>query len=182
MGTFKFRILSLVLVLMSVFIPVGSAFAASTFDVTITATPTFISISNDTATWVMGAILEGTTYWWSSTGNAPAEPFVDGGMKSTITNGSSVPITLSIHAHDFTGGVGWALSNTTVGSNIVMLYAGNTSTVNAAGMKNLTDTWSQTMATGFSGATLKWCMKLATGTFTDGVGKSGTVTVTAAAT
>ena len=38
------------------------------------------------------------------------------------------------------------------------------------------------MATGFSGATLKWCMKLATGTFTDGVGKSGTVTVTAAAT
>ena len=181
MKNFRSKVLGILLALACVLIPTTGAFAATTADVTITATPSFISITNDQATWVMGTIAESSTFWWTSAGTAPAEPLVDGDMKATITNGSSVDITLSVHAHNFTGGVGWALAGA-VGANQVKLIIGNTTTANIAAMKVMADTTTQEMTHILApAATLKWAMGLYTGTFTDGVAKSGTVTVSAVA-
>jgi hypothetical protein len=59
---------------------------------------------------------------------------------------------------------------------------GNTTTANIAAMKVMADTTPQEMTHILApAATLKWAMRLDTGTFTDGVAKSGTVTVSAVA-
>lgn len=101
-------------------------------------------------------------------------------MKSTITNTGSVAIDLTVHAHNFTGGVGWTLNASVPGSNVVVLAAGRTGDANIAAMRYFVDTTPQALSSNLAAAgTLKWCMRLATGTFTDGVAKSGTVTLTA---
>jgi hypothetical protein len=180
MKTLKLRILSIALVLAFTLIPVGSAFAATTADVTVTATPTYIALTNSEATWSIGAVAESATVYWTSAGTAPAEPLVAGDMKSTITNTGSVAEDISVHAHNFTGGVGWTLHGTTVNSNVVVLSAGATGDANIAAMRHLVDTTPQNLATDLAAAgTIKWCMELRTGTFTDGVAKSATVTLTA---
>ena len=174
---------SLLGVLTIVLIPSASAFAATTADVTVTATPTFIAMTNSEATWAIGTVAANTIYWWTAAGTAPdPEPFEAADMKSTITNTGSVPETISVHAHDFTGGAGWTLHGTTEGADIVVLAAGTTGTANVAGMKYLVDTTPQELIHELAAAgTQKWCLRLKTGTFTDGVEKTTTVTVSAAA-
>lgn len=180
MKTLKLRILSVALVLAFALIPFGSAFADTTADVTVTATPTYIAITNSVSTWAIGTVGETATKYWSAAGTAPAEPLVDGDMKSTITNTGSVAEDISVHAHNFTGGAGWTLHGTTPGENVVVLSAGATGDANLAAMRHLVDTTPQSLKSNLAAAgTIKWCMELKTGTFTDGVEKSGTVTITA---
>lgn len=176
-------LLSLLGVLSIVLVPTASALAATSADVTVTATPTFIAMTNDTATWAVGTVAANTIYWWTAAGTAPdPEPFEADDMKSTIANTGSVAETISVHAHNFTGGAGWTLHGTTEGENIVVLAAGATGTANVAGMKYLVDTTPQELYHELAASgSVKWCMRLKTGTFTDGVEKSCTVTVSAAA-
>jgi hypothetical protein len=183
MKTLKLRILSIALVLAFALIPVGSAFADTTQDVTITATPTFISITNSEATWAIGTVAASTSKWWTAAGTAPApEPFEADDMKSIITNGGTIAIDVSMHTHNFTGGVGWTLHGTVPGENIVVLSAGVTGCTNEAAMLDFVDTTAQELVDNLAAAgTIKWCMLLKTGTFTDGVEKEATVTLTAAA-
>ena len=165
-----------------VVIPVGSAFAATTADVTVTATPQYVSITNSEGSWALGIIAESSHFWWTATGAAPAEPFVAGDMKSIITNTGSVNVNITVTGFDFTGGVGWALAGT-VGLNTVVMKAGKTGDANEAAMVTLT-TGAQGFITALphtSGNTIKWCMKLSTGTFGDGILKTGKVTLTASA-
>lgn len=170
-------------VLSIVLVPTASAMAATSADVTVTSTPTYIAMTNSEATWATGTVAANTVYWWTADSNAPdPEPFEAADMKSTITNTGSVPETISVHAHNFTGGVGWTLHGTTEGENIVVLAAGATGTTNVAGMKYLVDTTPQELYHELAASgTIKWCMRLKTGTFTDGVEKSCTVTVSVAA-
>jgi len=65
-------------------------------------------ISNTPATKSFGVIAENTAYY---AGSAPADPVADGTCTFNVTNTGSVAIDISTHGHDFTGGVGWALTS-----------------------------------------------------------------------
>lgn len=158
------------------------AFAAATADVTVTATPEYLSItiSNSPNTWAIGAIAEATTVYWTADTLVPAEPLVDGDMKETITNAGSVTSDVNIKcAAGFTGGVGWTMSaDETPGANEVNLRAGITGMANLAAMKQVITTDTELIDSLAAAGTMMFCLILETGTFGDGVAKSGTVTLT----
>jgi hypothetical protein len=98
--------------------------AATTQDVTVTATPSFISIANAPATWALDGITGdsrvdiNTVYYANPLGDttAPAGAnVVDGECRFTITNSSTVAIDLSVNCGNFTGGD--AMTNTDTGNN-----------------------------------------------------------------
>lgn len=103
-------VLALVLVV-SAGVPV---FAATSQNVTVTATPAFISIVNAPDNWTINdealaggkTILTGTTYYSNPLGDTavPSDPVVDEECHFTITNTSSVAIDLTVNFPDFTGG------------------------------------------------------------------------------
>ena len=157
------------------------AMAATTVDVTITATPEFLAmtISNSPNTWAIGAIAEAATVYWTADTLVPAEPLVDGDMKGTITNTGSVTSDIDVKCADFTGGVGWTLSaDETPGSNEVNLRAGITGMANLAAMIQVVNADTELVDSLAAAGTIKVCLILETGTFTDGVAKSGTLTFT----
>jgi len=176
------RILLPVIVLVAIAIPLSvPVAAASTADITVTATPEYlaITISNAPNTWAIGAIAEATTVYWTADSLVPAEPLVDGDMKETITNTGSVSSDVDIKCADFTGGVGWTLSaDETPGANEVNLRAGITGMANLAAMVQVTNVDIELIDSLAASGTKMMCLILETGTFGDGVAKSGTVTLT----
>lgn len=157
--------------------------AAPTVEITITATPEYesMTISNDPNTWAIGAIAAGTTVYWTADDLVPAEPLVDGDMHETLTNNGSVTSDITIECADFTGGVGWTLSaDETPGLNEVNLRAGITGMANMAAMIQVVNAPAELVDSIAAAGTKKMCLILETGTFGDGVAKSGTVTLTIA--
>jgi hypothetical protein len=150
--------------------------AVTTADVTVTATPEYLAMTNSEDNWTIGNIAEAATKWWTPTGVAPAEPLVDGDMNSTIANTGSVTSDVAVHGHAFTGGVGWAITG--AGADAVTMKWGITGDANIAAMTTLTTSDVDLKANLAAAGTIKWCMSLLTGTFTDGVAKSTTVTLT----
>jgi len=158
-------------------------FAGTTADVTITATPEYLSItvSNSPNTWAIGAIAEAATVYWTDDSLVPAEPLVDGDMKETITNAGSVTSDVTVECANFTGGVGWTLSaDETPGANEVNLRAGITGMANLAAMIQVVNAPAELIDSLAALGTKKFCLILETGTFGDGVAKSGTLTLTIA--
>jgi hypothetical protein len=174
-------LITLLLVLALVLVQVVPAFAATTADVTITATPEYLAmtVSNAPNTWAIGAIAENTTVYWTADTLVPAEPLEDGDMKETITNTGSVTSDVDVKCADFTGGVGWTMSaDETPGANEVNLRAGITGMANLAAMVQVTNIDIELIDSLAASGTKKFCLILETGTFTDGVAKSGTCTLT----
>ena len=172
-------LIAILMALALVVIPVGSVLAANSADVTVTATPTYIALTNSTTTWPIGMVSENQagTYWWK--GSAPSFPLGDAGCTSTITNTGNVAENINVHAHNFLGGVGWTLANT-VGLNQVVLKVAASGCADEASMLKLLDGADQELTHELaSSGTKMWEMHLETGTFGDGVAKSGTVTLTA---
>lgn len=169
-------IISLILVIGMV-IPVS---AATTQDVTVTATPTYLAITNSEASWAVGVVATSGTYWWTGDTTAPEEPFIDGDMKSTITNTGSIASDVDVKVAAFTGGVGWTIStDDTPAAGEISLRAGITGTANEAGMIQIITTDTELVDNLAAAGTKKWCMEMETpASFTDGVEKSGTVTLT----
>ena len=167
-----------VITLLAFSIPV---FGATTADVTITATPTYIAMTltdGGTNTWAIGAVAASSTVWYTSAGSAMTEPAVDGDAKITITNTGSVAEDFKVHAHNFTGGVGWTVA-ASVGADTVVIGAFKTGDANKAAVLKLT-TSDQSYKTNIAAAgTVKGGLYLDTGTFTDGAAKSTTLTYTA---
>ncbi len=107
-------VLGIVLALALALVPAGGALAEISQDVTVTATPSFISISNVPAAWdindVAGAggktIATSTTYYSNPLGDiiVPASPVVNGGCRFTVTNTSSVATDLTVNFPSHTGG------------------------------------------------------------------------------
>lgn len=157
------------------------ALAATTQDVTITATPTYIALTNSEASWAVGTVAVSSTYWWTSDDLAPEEPFVDGDMKSTITNTGSVAIDVDIKVAAFTGGVGWTIStDDTPAEGEISLRAGATGTANEAAMVQVITTDTELVDALAASGTKLWCMEMETPpSFTDGAEKTGVVTLTA---
>ncbi len=168
-------LIALVLVLGTT-IPVS---AATTADVTITATPEYLALTNDSGNWTIGAIAEATTVYFTADSLIMAEPLVDGDMKGTLTNAGSVTSDIDIKAYAFTGGVGWTISaDATPGANEVSIRAGITGMANRAAMVQVITTVTDLKASLAAAGTIMWGMELLTGTFTDGNAKSGSVRLT----
>ena len=179
----KFRILSMVVALVAALVIGIPASAATTATVTITATPEYLAmtISNSPVTWAIGAIAEATTVYWTADTLVPAEPLVDGDMKETLTNTGSVTSDITVQCADFTGGVGWTLSaDETPGANEINLRTGVTGMANLAAMIQTVNAPAELVDSLAASGTIMVCMILETGTFGDGVAKSGTVTFTIA--
>ena len=103
-------LIAILMALALVVIPVGSAFAATTAAVTVTATPTFISITNLPTSWGIGVVAASTT---PSTGET----------NFTITNSSSVPIDTTIKCNGWSGTSSWTYGAS--GANTGQLKASN---------------------------------------------------------
>lgn len=158
--------LGLVLVLMASF--AAPAMAATSDDVTVTATPTYIAITNAPSTQGYGVI------GLSSTNDTSAFYF-------TITNSSTVTTNISIWGTDFTGGAGWTLSSDgSVGADTAGMYAG---TVSGSFDVVVEASPGNTLKSSLASSTdTSWHLRLmGPSSVTDGAEKSSTVTVSAAA-
>ena len=98
------RILALsltILILLLAIGPAGMAFAATTADVSVTATPSYVAIADNTTTVAFGAVVA------SSTSNTSTS-YVG------ITNTSSVQTdqTIAVTTSNWTGGVEWTHDDT----------------------------------------------------------------------
>lgn len=149
-------------------------------DVTITAIPSYVAMTNSESSWSLGIVRKNSVYYWTVNETIPLEPFAEEDMKSLITNTGTVSEIIMISATNFVGGTGWILSEVT-GSNLVIMSSGVTGD-NLTSMRILSDNVSRELYHDIpSKSTFKWCMILSTGTFTDNVEKSSVVTVTAVA-
>ena len=138
-----------------------------------TASP---NISNTPALINYGVIDENTTYY--TNGSAPTFPLDDGECYFTVTNNSGAVIDITASSTNFTGGTGWVIAGS-AGENIIVLKVGKSGDAELA-LIALTGE-EQAFITGLADtASIKWEIRLETGTFTDGAEKSATVTLTAA--
>lgn len=118
------RVLVMVLLVLAlVAVPAMPALAATSQDVTVTATPAYIAIANAPATWhinaitLSGVILVDTTYYSNPLGDneTPSDPVVDGECRFTITNTSTIVTDLTVNFPSHAGGD--ASENSDNGSN-----------------------------------------------------------------
>ena len=163
--------------------PAGAAQAATSQDVTVYATPSYISIANSPSTKDFGTVSANSTYW--SNGSAPTFPLDDTECFFSVNNTSSVNIAVTINTVDWTGGVGWTCAdNATPSADTFGMYAG-ASGISLEGdmvIVKKTETYNTLKTTTTAGEDFKWEFKLLTPTeFTDSVQKTGTVTLTATA-
>jgi len=90
-------------------------FAATTADVTVTATPSFIGISDNAASYDFGVVSVSTNYTIS-------ESYVGINNTSTVQTDHTISVTTA----NWTGGIDWAHSNTaTAGADTVGLVSNN---------------------------------------------------------
>ena len=144
------------------------ALAATTDDVTVSATPSYIAISNSPETQDYGVIA-------TSSDNDTAAAYF------TITNTSTVVTNITIYGTNFTGGAGWTLSaDGSVGADTAGMYAGITSgSFDVVVTASPGNTLKASLA---SSANQTWHLRLkAPSSFSDGAEKESTVTVSAAA-
>ena len=133
-----------------------------------------LAISNSPDFKAFSTVLENSNYW--SNGSTPSFPLNDSQCYFTVTNDGDA-VSISINATAFTGGVGWTLNNS-AGENIVVLKAGISGDSNETNMVTLNGS-SQSFINGLAASdTMKWEIKLETGTFTDGATKTGYITLT----
>jgi len=133
-------------------------------------------ISNAPGSKDFGTVSESTSYW--SNGSAPTFPLDDGECFFTVTNNSSDPVNISIEAADFGGGVGWTIAGSP-DVDTVTLKAGKSGDNAEGDMVTLTNSDQGFISDLAASDSIKWEIKLETGTFTDGVQKTSTITLTA---
>ena len=181
-----------VLLVASLTIP---ALAATSQDVTVTATPSYIAISNDPATWSVGDVAAGTTarltintaYYSNPLGatTVPSDPVVDGECRFTLTNTSSVAIDLTVNIVHFTGGD--AMQNGDTGSAGVGSFGSYTYCTGmtySTGKVICKNSGSTVLKDALAATTnIKWGIMLTTQTdaWTSGSAMSSTATITATA-
>jgi hypothetical protein len=137
-----------------------------------TATP---SLTNSPDNKSMGILAASSSYY--AYGTAPSNPVIDGDCTFTVTNNGAADSLISIHGHNFTGGVGWTIGSS-VGANTIKItcYKTNDNPANGVVLTTSNQTFISSLA---ASAHTHWDFKLETGTFTDGVGKTGIITLTA---
>lgn len=196
--TMKRLIISIVLAVAMVIIPVSGAFAALSQNVSVTATPSFVSIANTPGTWTIngidgnGVIAENTTYYSNPAGSddttPPSATVVDGECQFTVTNTSSVNVAIVINFPNHsngdasTNGDTGSAGITTFGAYSYTSYAGfNTYSSD----KEIAKTTGSTalLTTASAGDNFLWGLAYSsqTQTWTSGTGMTSTVVITATA-
>ena len=137
-----------------------------------------VAVTNSPSSKAFGVVAASSTYY--AYGSAPSNPVVDGECTFTITNTGTGQIDTTIKGTAFSGGVGWTLTSGSPGSNTVRITAYYSGQDPASGVVLTTSDQAFYQNLAASG-TIKWDFKMETGTFTDGAGKTGTITITAAA-
>jgi hypothetical protein len=102
---------------------------ASATDITITATPSYVSFSSAPTTWTLngitgdGKIEVDTTYYSNPLGDdtPPSATVADGDCQFTWTNDSSVNVAITVNCGSFTGGDA-DMTNSGTGSNGATTY------------------------------------------------------------
>jgi hypothetical protein len=135
--------------------------------------PTY-DITNAPTSKAFSVIAANTTYY--AKGTAPSNPVVDGDCTYSVTNDGNVPIDVSIHTHNYTGGVGWTVASN-AGVDTVKMVAYKTGDNPASGVVLTTSGQAFISNLAAAGHT-HWDFSLLTGTFTDGVAKTTTITLT----
>jgi hypothetical protein len=162
----KKTLTAILLALALVVIPVSSAFADTTAGVTVTATPSFISITNAPDTYDFGVVIAG------STPNTGVPGF-------TITNDSTINIDIDIQCNGWDGGANDWTYTTPAGIDTGFLNASNGGAYNIF-VQNGVDTELFDAVTPPTDPT--WGLELNTPTsFTFGNQQTTTVTLTASA-
>lgn len=185
-------IASLVLLLTMIFGMVTHTSAATYADVTVTASPNYIAISNAGGNWTINSLTgdskvdPNTTYYSNPLGDttAPSATVVDGECKWTITDTSSVRIDMKVTMTDFTGGD--ASTNSGTGSNGATSYGAYAwySGMTYSNKKVVKTSGSDTLYTsGSAGAgDIKWGVEVKTQSNAWGSGDDMTATLTITAT
>ena len=137
------------------------------------------NITNTPSSKDFGAVSENNSddYW--SNGSAPTFPLDDAECFFTLTNLSSGAVDISIRATNFTGGVGWTLTGGAPGVNSVRMKAGRSGDIAESNMLSLNTGDQDFMSSLPAFTSRKWEIKLETGTFTDNIQKTSTITLTA---
>ena len=168
----KKYILSIILALMVLLVPAVPAFAATTADVTVTATPAYVAIADNQTSYDFGVVAVSTTPSTSTDWCG-------------ITNTSTVQtdITISVTGATWSGGVTWTHSDTcTPGADTAGLKTnrGGTWGVSDIIIKNAAPEYIYENCPALTD--FDYGIKLWTPTsYTDGVEKENTVRVSAAA-
>jgi hypothetical protein len=186
----KRLLISLVLALALLMVPSAGALAA-TQEVTVTATPSYLGISNAPTTWTLNeysgnnTIQADTIYYSNPLGDTtpPSATVVDGECRFTITNTSSVPTYVVINISNFTGGSD-PMTNSEAGTNGAgtfgayswysgMTYPDDKVIAKTTGSDNLTSSLA-------ANTDLKWGMEVKTQSdaWTGGTSSTATITIT----
>lgn len=142
-----------------------------------TSTPD-ITIDPDPASKAFGVVEVNTTYY--AKGSAPNNPVVLGDCTYTIINSGTSAVDLDINIADYTGGVGWNIAAIPAANEvkITAYYVGQNP---AAGLV-LTNADQEFYDNLAASANISLDFAMLTGSsFTDGVAKSTTMTITARA-
>jgi hypothetical protein len=167
-------IVAVVMSLLLAMFPVGLALAATTADVTVTATPSFIGITNSPGTYDFGQISAGAT-----------ENTTNGYF--TITNGSSVAMDISIKCNGWSGTTSWTYGSSAENTGQLAASSANGGAGGSSGAGDFDKTvlnGSDTLLCDAVGTSTNptWELQLqAPSSFTHGDEQTTTVTVTATA-
>lgn len=187
----KKYLLSLVLALVLVVSFAMPAFALTSQDVTVTATPSYITITNSPSTWDVGntgtKILAATTYYSNPLGGTtpPSATVLDTECHFTAdTTDSSVNTNLTITWGAFTAG-GADMTNSDAGTNGATTYGAHCwySGMTYSSKVIVKAAASDAMKSAHAPGSIKWGVEILTRTddWTSGVGSTSTLTITATA-
>ena len=188
----KFALLVMLVAIISL-LPINHAFAATSQSVTVTATPSFISISNAPGTWTINGITgdsridTSTTYYSNPLGDttSPSDPVTAGECQFTITNTSNIAIDITVNFEDFTGGDAMTNGNSgSAGASTFGAYSYHEGMTYSTGKVVAKATGSGALKTNLAASTnLKWGVAISTQTddWSSGDAMTSTVTVTATA-
>lgn len=175
-------------------VPATSALAATSQDVTITATPLYLAITNSPSTWTLngitgaGTIEPDTVYYSNPLGDTttPSATVADGECRFTVTcTAGATTCDLTVNCGDFSGGDA-NMTNSDDGSNgassygAYSWYSGMTYSSKVV-MKTTGSSELYSAGLAASG-TLKWGAEIETQTGSWGGGSSSTATMTITAT
>lgn len=138
-------------------------------------------ISNTPSTWSVngGTPVATSTDYWSS-GSEPNWPLDDGECHFTVTNNSGGAVDITVKATNFTGGNGWTLTSDSPGADTVRLRAGQSGDANEGAMVILTTSFQAFIDDLPDSADIKWELEMETpSSYTDGVEKASTITISA---
>jgi len=188
----KRLIISIALAVALLVIPVSGAFAALSQNVSVTATPSFVSIANDPADWTINGltgnsvIAENTTYYSNpaSDTTAPSATVIDDDCRFTVTNTSTVATNIVVNFPDHTNGD--ASINSNLGTNDTTKFGayGYVSGVALSSKVILKSSTSDNLISAQPATTnFLWGMeyKSQSNTWTSGTGMTSTVVMTATA-